>query len=107
MRLRSGRCALVWCERSIALKQRYAIERDAEFFRDQLRLCRVQPVAQFALAGGCRYLAIGSDGNPGIKLIARSAIDALCGSCCWRQSKSGNQTCCSETDDQGGRTFMN
>ena len=105
MRLRSGRCALIRRERGVALNQRHAIERDAEFFGDQLRLRGVQAVAQFALAGVRRYLAVGSDGDPGIELIARSAVDALRGSRCRRQSESGNQTCCSETHDEGGRTF--
>src|SRR5215471_16208292 len=51
MRLRSGCRSLIGSERGVALNETNAIERNRELFGNQLRLSRVEAMAELAFAG--------------------------------------------------------
>src|SRR6266403_3145239 len=63
MRLGTGRCSLIRSKGRIALYEFHAFERHAQFFRDQLRLRRVEPVAELALACVGSHVAVSADGD--------------------------------------------
>src|SRR5688572_5299766 len=100
MRLRAGSRSLIGSERRVALDQLHAVERHAEFFGNELGLCRIQAVSQFALSGVGGDVAVSANGDPRVELIAWSSIDSL------GLSEFRNEASCREPDDECAGGFQ-
>src|SRR3954463_6348406 len=99
MRLRTRSRSLIRSQGCVALNQLHAIQRNAEFFSDQLHLCRVEARSKLALAGVDSHASVGCNGEPRIQRIASGAIEA------GRLSGELGDTSCGESDGQEAGHF--
>ena len=71
MRLRAGRDALVGRRAGLALNQLHPRHRHAELLGDELRLCGVEALPDFAFAGKSRDGAVRRDRKPAVEVLGR------------------------------------